>query len=1106
MSSIVLSDKLLAGLAGWDVVKLARSIVAEGRVLSSCWQPPVLRGVVQAGTTTYRAGLIIQRENDAENLCTCRQAREWGTLCPHSIAVGIHALKLAVPALELHHPASTRPTGSSTLSANPKSPAHGTRPVLRSKDARRIQRVPLPGAAAAAVRPDAAAEDLAIHVVLPPNFADALARGRPTVFFEGRTARGSVPLATLAETRTFTLDAGDHRLLDAAESIAAGDTPAMLQISGDDLALLLEALIDHPRVTFAKTQAAHIHADPWRIPIRAQLLASGEIELRVKPLPKPPTLVPGSRLWVLVGQEFRPLLLPTPCRAIFSGPLRIPRIAVPSFLQSTLPSLEANTEWEADFGASEFQLSPQPPQFALHLAGGLASLTAQLHASYGPRIVTAGLAVPNEPPWMPDPDNIRRFNARDLTGERSALQRLQRYGFTGPDPQGRLQLNGQNPILTFFAREFPRLERDWKVTLEERLDRSTRQNFERIEPRFSITSSGDQWFDLQVQYSSSSGERLPATEIQRLLRGGQNHTRLKNGRIALIDTGAVEQLEEILVDTAPEQHAGGYRIGQAQAGFLHTSLTQQGWQPNAPAAWRDKALQQTGAVQLDCPPLGALDSVLRPYQKQGVAWLAFLRRNAFGGILADEMGLGKTLQTLALLATTRTSVPEPGSGPKAPHLVVCPTSLVFNWVAEATRFVPHLRVVALQGSVRHARFAEIPEADLVVTSYALVRRDLEKYRGIEFDTVVLDEAQHIKNRQTQNAQAVKAIRSRRRLVLTGTPLENSVLDLWSILDFLMPGYLGTAKDFRDRYEVPIVREKSVEAQTRLARRVKPFLLRRLKRDVAPELPARIDQVVWCELSEDQARVYGQLLEATRKDVTAAVGAQGLAQSRMLVLTAILRLRQVCCDLRLLGVEDPEVPVAEPTSAEVAPGTPGEKPPAASRKATKSSAPSGKLDAFGELLEEALDGGHRVLVFSQFTRLLRLLQERLAAEKIPCCYLDGSTRDRQGEVARFQQSQDIPVFLISLKAGGVGLNLTAADTVVHLDPWWNPAVEDQATDRAHRIGQTRVVTSYKLITRGTIEEKIMALQQRKRDILQGILTGEEQLTSSLTWDEIQDLLA
>jgi SNF2 family DNA or RNA helicase len=410
-------------------------------------------------------------------------------------------------------------------------------------------------------------------------------------------------------------------------------------------------------------------------------------------------------------------------------------------------------------------------------------------------------------------------------------------------------------------------------------------------------------------------------------------------------------------------------------------------------------------------------------------------------------------------------------------LVVCPTSLVFNWVAEAKKFTPHLKVLALQGANRQESFAEIASSDLVVTSYALIRRDAEQYRAFEFDTVVLDEAQHIKNRQTQNAQAVKAVRSRHRLVLTGTPLENSVLDLWSIYDFLMPGYLGTAQDFRERYEIPISREKNPEAQARLARRLRPFLLRRLKREVAADLPAKLEQVTFCDLTAEQRGVYQQLIEASRKEVLEAVGAQGLARSRMVVLNALLRLRQVCCDLRLLKLDQ-----VEPATA------------------------SGKLELFSELLEEVLDGGHRVLVFSQFVSMLTLLKERLTADGIDFCYLDGATVDRGAVVQRFQNDQAVPVFLISLKAGGVGLNLTGADTVMHFDPWWNPAVEDQATDRAHRLGQTRVVTSYKLIARDTVEEKILALQQRKREVIRATLGGEEELTEALTWEDIQELFS
>jgi SNF2 family DNA or RNA helicase len=632
------------------------------------------------------------------------------------------------------------------------------------------------------------------------------------------------------------------------------------------------------------------------------------------------------------------------------------------------------------------------------------------------------------------------------------------------------------------------------VTLEERLERSTAQTLERVEPQFRITPSGVQWFDLDVSFHSQSGERFSAADIQRLILSGQSHARLRNGKLALIDTGAVEELQEVLLDCSPEQRAGRYRIGHTQAGFVDATLRLHGgWQVQAPAAWRDRARPDSDAG-LQCPPLGELETVLRPYQKTGVAWLHFLRRNGFGGILADEMGLGKTLQVLALAQTI--TLPA-GAGPTAPArgpiLVVCPTSLIFNWVAEAQKFTPSLKMLALHGPGRHLLFDQISHSDLIVTSYALLRRDAEKYGRWEFDTVVLDEAQHIKNRQTQNAQAVKAVRAQHRLVLTGTPLENSVLDLWSIFDFLMPGYLGTAAEFQQRYERPIS-EKDTAAQERLGRRLRPFLFRRLKREVAPELPDRIEQVSFCELNEEQRVVYQQVLEACRKEVLDATGTTGLARSRMVVLTALLRLRQICCDLRLLKLED------APPVSQLPPIANGSEPEATS-EAPK--LPSGKLELFRELLEEILDGGHRVLVFSQFTSVLALLRDELVREGVPFCYLDGATSDRGSVVTRFQQSR-IPVFLISLKAGGVGLNLTGADTVMHFDPWWNPAVEDQATDRAHRIGQRQVVTSYKLITRNTVEEKILLLQQRKRQVVRATL--EENLTEALSWEEIRDLIS
>ena len=342
--------------------------------------------------------------------------------------------------------------------------------------------------------------------------------------------------------------------------------------------------------------------------------------------------------------------------------------------------------------------------------------------------------------------------------------------------------------------------------------------------------------------------------------------------------------------------------------------------------------------------------------------------------------------------------------------------------------------------------------------------------------VILDEAQHIKNPESQAAQATFRLRAERRFVLTGTPVENSVRDVWSLFHFLMPGYLGTRSDFRERYELPVTQEPGCAAHRRMVQRLAPFVLRRTKKAVAPELPEKIEQVVWCELTAAQREAYAKLVEMSRREVGKAEGLKNKGQARMVMLTALLRLRQACNDLRLLGEDFNELDDSS----------------------------SGKFDALEELLTEAIDGGHRVLLFSQFTSMLDLLQKWMEARQIDFCRLDGSTRDRFAQVDRFQTAS-VPVFLISLKAGGVGLTLTAADTVVHFDPWWNPAVEAQATDRAHRIGQKSVVTSYKLITRGTVEEKILQLQARKRGLLDALVESEKPLMDGLSMDDLAGLL-
>ncbi len=1046
-----ITEEFLARIAGWEAMKMARALLGMGKVLSSNWTPPLLRGVVQDGESSLRAGLVVKDSIEIENICPCRVSRQWGQICAHSVAVGLHHLR----------PVQTTPIPSGPpRRAEPEKP----KPTASSASAKKIPRAASPEAGSS----------VGLRLILPPNFAEAASRNKIMVCLEAERKSGRCPLPSLPRGESYCLGTQDGLVLDRLEEWAGGETPGMMLLTAAQLDILLGLLGGHEGVTLGRSQAVRIDATPARLTLEANIEAGGEIRVRLlKPQTKP--LITGSkRAWFLQeGFRLSAAPLPESLGSIWIGGVaRVPRAEVPLFLSRDWPLLGQNHDVESSFGAGDFSLTTRPVRIGLELKGGLAELEGKLRFHYQGTVIKAG-STAAAPVWFPDETDPMRYGTRDLATEQSALGRLLQAGFSPPDGEHRLRLRGQEGVLNFFARVYPRLEAEWDVRMEERLEASRQRNMETIRPQFRVISSGQNWFDLEVSYQTGSGERFDQAEIQKLLRSGQSHARMRNGKFALLDTGAVEEFQETLADCRPRQDGTSYRIANDQAPFLTGSMAAlPGWKLEGGEAWRQTVnrLDPSKAVP---PDLGPLEGVLRPYQKQGVGWLHWLRRSNFGGILADEMGLGKTLQTLAFFESARRLAP-PGS--LAPALIVCPTSLVCNWLKEAARFTPTLRALDMTGSNRSERFPQARAHDLLVTSYALLRRDLDFYRGLELDTVALDEAQHIKNRQTQNAQAVKSLRAGRRLVLTGTPMENSVQDLWSIFDFLMPGYLGSATDFSDRYEIPILKENSAEARKRLARRLRPFLLRRLKREVAADLPARIDQVSFCELSDEQRALYQGLLQAARQEVTEAVGGNGFNKSRMLVFTALLRLRQICCDPRLLKIPGKEF-----------------------------ASPSPKIELFGELLQEALDGGHRVLVFSQFVGMLHLLRDWLKSEGIEFCYLDGSTQNRGEVVEKFQTNDTIPVFLISLKAGGTGLNLTGADTVVHFDPWWNPAVEEQATDRAHRIGQTKVVTSYKLIARGTVEEKILQLQSRKKAMIQGVIDGEESFAGSLNWDEVQELL-
>ena len=466
-----------------------------------------------------------------------------------------------------------------------------------------------------------------------------------------------------------------------------------------------------------------------------------------------------------------------------------------------------------------------------------------------------------------------------------------------------------------------------------------------------------------------------------------------------------------------------------------------------------------------------LNANLRPYQLEGLSWMQSLRQLEVGGVLADDMGLGKTLQTLAHILC------EKNAGRlDRPAMVVMPTSLIPNWLDEAAHFTPQLKVLALYGATRKKHFAHLNDYDVILTTYALLPKDIEHLAKLPLHLLVLDEAQYIKNPGSKATQAACELVARQRLCLSGTPLENHLGELWSLFHFLLPGWLGDVKTFNRDYRVPIERQGSAERLQHLNARIKPFLLRRTKEQVATELPPKTEIIHWVDLNEAQRDVYETMRLAMDKKVRDEITRKGVGRSQIIILEALLKLRQVCCDLRLVSDTPP-----------------------------KKGSTSGKLDSLMLMLEELFAEGRRILLFSQFTSMLGLIEAELKKRKVPYAILTGQTRDRRTPVKDFQSGK-LQIFLISLKAGGVGLNLTKADTVIHYDPWWNPAAENQATDRAYRIGQEKPVFVYKMIARGTVEEKIQHLQQEKSDLAAGVLDGRIAGDWKLQDDDIDALFA
>jgi superfamily II DNA or RNA helicase len=708
------------------------------------------------------------------------------------------------------------------------------------------------------------------------------------------------------------------------------------------------------------------------------------------------------------------------------------------------------------------------PTFRMRAGGSLVEAHVSLFAAYGDDEV-AVRADGITPPVLVQPPEEGMKKARcvrvDIAAQQDAANKLLGLGLR-PDETGQLFVANGDAAIRFWSEGLADLPDDWDLFVPEDLvDTQVRHKPIGV---FAKVTSGMDWLNVKLSYESE-GVAVDRDELRRCLAQGKRYVRLEDGSFAAFDADAVKAMLDREIELMTAAGKGG-KLPLAQAGKVQELLLQAAG--SSVAASARELFQKLGNIDeiTAAKKPRALKATLRPYQESGLSWLKFIHDIGSGGVLADDMGLGKTVQTIALLLAVKQEE-RPLSA-----LIVAPTSVVTNWERELARFSPTLSVALWHGADRKDQVEAVKLAEVVITSYALLRRDEEFLSQLDLTYAILDEAQHIKNPMSATAAAAKRLRAKRRLALTGTPIENRLSEIWSIFDFVSPGLLGPLDKFEQRFSRPIEAGDHKTTQ-RLRSTIHPFILRRTKQEVAKDLPEKIETDQICDLTGDQRPMYQQVAREVRAQVLGEVERVGLAKSQIQILAGLTRLRQAACDPRLLGLP---------------------------RDFTDED--SGKLVALRELVSNAVEGGHKVLVFSQFVKMLQIIERAMKEDGVPYEYLDGSTKDRAERVDHFQNDPSVPVFLISLKAGGTGLNLTAADTVIHFDPWWNPAVEQQATDRAHRIGQSKVVTAYRLVAAGTIEEKILLLKAKKRELVASVLSEDAGGAKKLTKADLEELFA
>ena len=994
-------SKFLRELAGTLCFRAGERLFESHQVRASSWEPPVLKGEVADGGEVFSPELNLRSTVFADNRCTCSDGRR-RKVCAHAVAAA------------LHYEAARREAAAAKLEAEPEAaaeppPVAPPEPHLRS------------------ISLSEEGTPLRLLVFLPPNLEQAAQRQAIVVKLDAAVGRQILPVNRLSPTQAYATSPGQEAALCLIEAWCGGKLAGLLQLTQGRLRALLDAIAGEPLVYWVKR-------------------------------PQEPIVWAGDRLPGV--HEF---LQAPPDSADVGGEAVIPESPPPRIRRdiSLREKSKANPRRAAEARRKQlFQTKrgDYPPAFG-RIGATAASVADAMEGHAEHRVVVDG-----SPNFL-----AVRLPAQDES-IRPLREILKSAGFTLEPTNRKWWLRDRHKTLNFLAGHWRDLKDRWQAAFTENFE-SKLKDVELSAIQVEAREEAGQ-FALEVTLSGQSDEMA----LRKALAGGKSYVdpEAEDGggeprKITLLDQASVDQLHQIERAVSgqadrPFTPTFSKKLGTPELLDVEELIEEvcEGWQP--PQAWqsRSRALKQVAALEL-APVRPGFDSILRSYQRIGVAWLWHLYRHELGGILADEMGLGKTLQALALIECIR------AGESKQPALVVCPASLVENWLREAGRFTPGLRAHKHHGPKRAKEPVPLEDADLVITSYGTLRQDAELLTAMEWSVVIGDEAQHIKNRRSQNARTLTRLRSAGRFLLTGTPVENSLDDLISLFAFLMPGYL-------DKAPPKLSQEDRAWHGQRQLQRAAAYILRRTKKEVAPELPEKIEKTFFCEFGAKQRRFYQDTLEKTRREIfELEMSGANEGRVKFAAFKELLRLRQACVDPRILDE-------------------------------TFAASESAKLAAFNEVLDECLDNGSRMLVFSSFVSSLKLLAAELGEKGQRYCYLDGQTKNRLSICDQFNEDAGIPVFLISLKAGGTGLNLTGADTVLHYDPWWNPAAEAQATDRAHRIGQERVVTSIKLIATNTVEEKVLELQAKKAELLAELFEESSAANAKVSIDDIRGLLA